>query len=255
MHVDAKHTLGNGVHITGGLFLERVCPVPLHAFEALSADQLASMPAADRGQGRRIRRQGRLWVATDRGLDRYDRRTDSFSTVSLGDLWVTTRASATTVREGDIAEFAIEVGNTGPSDATAIVLAIDAPAGLVATPTVGSFATRSIVFRGALTTLGRVADRGAIVSSSVQDANGANDTAETSLLVQRVAVLVPVTAVSADEVTAPVSSGPRLALASTATSPTGLAHTGADAQGGLLTALVLMLAGIALVVVRRRARR
>ncbi|CAN5542849.1 hypothetical protein BH10ACT4_BH10ACT4_02510 [soil metagenome] len=195
----------------------------------------------------------------------------SATTVSLGDLWVTTRASAATVREGDVAGFAIEVGNTGPSDATAIVLAIDDPAGLVATPTAGSFdpatgrwtlpalasgATQSIVFRGAVTTLGRLSDRVTLVSSSVQDANGANDAAAASMLVQRVAVLVPVTAVSADEVTAPASSAqPGIALANTATSAAGLAHTGADAQGGLLTALVLMLVGITLVAARRRRAR
>ncbi|MHC5794611.1 LPXTG cell wall anchor domain-containing protein [Lacisediminihabitans sp. FW035] len=193
----------------------------------------------------------------------------SATTVSLGDLWVTTRASATSVREGDITGFAIEVGNTGPSDATAIVLAIDVPAGLDATPTAGSFdpatsrwtvpalasgATESISFRGAVTTLGRLSQRVTIFSSSVQDADAANDTASASLMVQRVAVLAPVSAVSADEVAA-ASPSAATGLASTATSATGLAHTGADAQGTLFTALALMLAGIALVVVRRRRAR
>lgn len=195
--------------------------------------------------------------------------TASATTVSLGDLWVTTRASAATVREGDDAEFAIEVGNTGPSDATAIVLAIDAPATLVGIPSLGSFdpatnlwtlpaldsgATQSILFRGAATTLGRLSSRIAIRSSSVQDANAANDVATASMLVQRIALLAPpVSAVSADEVTARDDTA-STALAATSVSRVGLAHTGADAQGALFAALVLMLAGLAIVVVRRVAR-
>lgn len=175
--------------------------------------------------------------------------TASATTVSLGDLWVTGQASSGTVREGDDAWFSLVVGNTGPSDATAVVLAIDAPAGLVATPTAGVFdpatnrwtlpaltsgATQSLRFRGVAATLGRLGTAATIASSSVQDANSVNDVATASLLVQRVAV-----------------------LANTSVSQAGLAHTGADAQGGLLVALVLVVAGIAIVATLRvvRARR
>jgi len=196
--------------------------------------------------------------------------TASATTASLGDLWVTTRSSAATVREGDDAGFTVEVGNTGPSDATALVLTLDLPAGLTGTPTVGSFdpttklwtipslvsgATQSVLFHGP-GPLGRLSATAAITSSSVQDANPANDTARASLLVQRVAILAPVSSVSADEVTAPTppaASG--ASLANTAIASVGLAHTGADAQGGILAALVLMLTGAAIVVGRRVVRR
>ncbi|MES2093588.1 MAG: DUF11 domain-containing protein [Actinomycetota bacterium] len=201
--------------------------------------------------------------------------TASATTTSLGDLWVTTTASSTTVREGDTASFTLDIGNTGPSDATAIVLAIDAPAGLTATATAGTFdpatsrwtlpalasgTSQSLVFRGAAGTLGRLATRLAVVSSSVQDANPANDSATASLLVQRVALLAPpATAVAASEVTAPTTALAHSAAAATKTplARTGLASTGADAQGALLAAIVLLLAGFAIVAGRRvvRARR
>jgi hypothetical protein len=205
--------------------------------------------------------------------------TASATTVSLGDLWVTGRASAATVREGDEAWFSLVVGNTGPSDATAIVLTLDAPAGLVATPTAGVFdpttnqwtlptlasgATQTMLFRGSAATLGRLATRGFVASSSVQDANPANDTAAASMIVQRIALLAPpasavsASEVSASEVEAPssASSVSGIALANTSVSSAGLAHTGADAQGTLFAALMLMLVGLVIVAARRvRSRR
>ncbi len=198
--------------------------------------------------------------------------TTSATTTSLGDLWVTTTASSATVREGDTASFTLDIGNTGPSDATAIVLAIDAPAGLTATATAGTFdpatsrwtlpalasgTSQSLVFRGAARTLGQLATRLAVVSSSVQDADPANDTDTASLLVQRIALLAPpASAVAASEVTAPTTAVTHTAAAATRTplASTGLASTGADAQGGLLIAIVLFLAGFAIVAGRRVVR-
>ena len=218
-----------------------------------------------------------------------DNASSATTTVSSdSDLWVRADDDTAAVRPGQNASMRFVVGNTGASAARAIVVQVEVPKGFDAEPSAGTIdadglwsipalasgETRSVTLRGLMTEPGRFTTAAWLVSSSTADSRAGNERAVAAVFVEaepvtppaptptdRIPDAAPSVGTDAETPANPVAAAAPAAppapaaagRAATAAIASGLAVTGAhgvDAAVGF--AILLLLAGIGLLVVRSR---
>jgi uncharacterized repeat protein (TIGR01451 family) len=185
----------------------------------------------------------------------------SVTTAAVSDLSTTTVATALNVTVGSPATFTIGVTGTGPSTATDVKVLLTVPAGLTVTPSVGTFdattniwtvpavaagSNQTVTLSGTTTVVGKLKAVAQVQSSSVPDANYANNRSTATITVQK-GVQLPTLPVSDPTPTTPAAVTPT-AIDDTAVKSSTLAYTGAEnTDGSLLLGFLLMLGGLVMV--------